>query len=126
MKKLLIVDDSADLLDAMKFFLEKRGFLVTTITNTADITKTVLDVEPDLIVLDVFIAGTDGREICRALRKNIITKYLCIMLFSASPTAIKDYHIHGADGCIEKPFNLEDIILNIESVMHKCRDYKYN
>ena len=126
MRKLLIVDDSEDLLEVLEYFLVKKGYHVTTLSHAGKVIETVKAVQPDLIILDVFIGGKDGREVCRLLRANILTKYLCIMLFSASPEAIKSFDQYGADGCIEKPFALTDIIEKIEGVFDKCKGYKYN
>lgn len=126
MKKILIVDDSAELLEAMQIFLEREGYEIRILTNPLIVMQTVKEFQPDLIILDVFISGKDGRDICRSLRKNIITKYLCIMLFSASPQALKNFELYDADGFIEKPFALNDIIKKIESVLEKCKNYHYN
>ena len=125
MKKLLIVDDSRELLDALKIFLEKKGYLVKGITNHREIFDVIKDYKPDLVMLDIFLSGADGREVCQKLRENYDTKYLCVMMFSASPEALKEHKIYGADGCIEKPFTLNKMIESIEAVFESCKDYVY-
>src|SRR5437867_2069711 len=97
MKKLLIIDDSVDLLEAMKLFLEKKGYSVKTISTKEELFPAIKSFRPDLIILDVFLHGDDGRKICRELRKHEDTKYLCILMFSASPKAIENYKDYGAD-----------------------------
>jgi DNA-binding response OmpR family regulator len=125
MKKLLIVDDSIELLDALKIFLEKKNYLVKGITNHKEIFDVIKVYEPDLVMLDIFLSGGDGREVCQKLRDNYDTKYLCVMMFSASPEALKEHKIYGADGCIEKPFTLNKMIEAIETVLESCKDYVY-
>jgi len=125
MKKLLIVDDSRELLDALKIFLEKKNYRVKGITNHREIFDVIKDYEPDLVMLDIFLSGADGREVCQKLRENYDTKYLCVLMFSASPEALKEHKIYGADGCIEKPFTLNKMIETIESVLEGCKDYVY-
>ena len=125
MRKLLIVDDSKELLDALKIFLEKKNYIVKGITNHSDIFKVIKEYQPDLVMLDIFLSGADGREVCQKLRENNETKYLCVMMFSASPEALKEHKIYGADGCIEKPFTLNKMIESIEAVLDGCKDYVY-
>ena len=121
MKKLLIVDDSTDLLDAMEIILLQKGYAVKTLSGWDNFYKEVIDFDPDLVILDIFLAGKDGREICKELRNSIVSKYLCIMLFSASPKALENYKSFGADGFLEKPFGINSLIEKIETVLSSCK-----
>ena len=116
MIKLLIVDDSADLLSALKMFLEKKGFTVNTTSDHRLLKDQIRQLNPDLLLMDIFLSGQDGRELCRKLREDKKAQPLCIMLFSASQEALKNYKHYGADGCIQKPFNLKDLIDQINFV----------
>ena len=124
MSKILIVDDSADLLEVLKFFLEEKGYIVETVSNKSDLLPLTESFSPDLIILDIYLAGEDGREICKELRSRKGTRYLCILIFSASAPALEEYKEYGADGFIEKPFGLNDIIEKIESCLETCKDYQ--
>ena len=123
MSKIVIVDDSIDLLEVLKYFLEEKGFEVYTATSNHDLKTLIRSFSPDLIILDIFLHGEDGREICKDLRKHEETKYLCVLLFSASSKALTDYKEHGADGYLEKPFGLNEIIEKITATLHTCKDY---
>lgn len=123
MSKIVIVDDSIDLLDVLRFFLEQRGYEVETASTEKDLASLIRSFSPDLIILDIYLQGEDGREICKNLRKQIDTKYLCILLFSASTKKLANYKEYGADGYIEKPFGLNEVIDKIESVLETCKDY---
>ena len=76
--------------------------------------------EPQLILLDVFLAGIDGLQICQTLKSSPLTKHIPILLFSAFPkiaeTAIHDY---GADDFIAKPFEVSDLIKKVHWVLSK-------
>ena len=122
MSKLLIVDDSTDLLEAMEIILSQKGYTVKTLAYWNNIYKVINDFEPELIILDIFLAGKDGRDICRELRNVMGNKYLCIIMFSASPKALEDYKDYGADGYLEKPFGIENLIEKIESVLSSCKE----
>lgn len=121
MSKLLIVDDSADLLEAMKMILSQNGYIVKTLPDWNNVYKEIIDFEPDLVILDIFLAGKDGREICKELRNSIVSKYLCIMVFSASPKALENYKSFGADGYLEKPFGINSLIEKIETILSSCK-----
>ena len=123
MSKIVIVDDSRDLLEVLKYFLEEKGYEVETTTREQDLVALVSSFSPDLIILDIYLQAEDGREICKVLRKNKETKYLCILMFSASAKALANYKEYGADGYIEKPFGLNEIIEKIEATLETCKNY---
>ncbi len=126
MSKILIVDDSTDLLEVLKFFLEEKGYEVETVSRHQNLISLIKSFSPDLLLLDIYLHGGDGREICKKLRKEEATKYLCILMFSASTKALLNYESYGADGYIEKPFGLQEIVSKVESILEKCKDYYQN
>ncbi len=117
MAKLLIADDNEDLLELMDLFLEEKGFEVKTVATRKKLFSELKNYKPDLVLLDVFLNGEDGREICKQLRENVKTNKLCIIIISANPYAMKDFKTFGADGYIEKPFELEDLLSKIEEMI---------
>jgi DNA-binding response OmpR family regulator len=123
MSKIVIVDDSHDLLDVLQYFLEEKGYDVKTATKEQDLISLVRSFSPDLIILDIYLQAEDGREICKELRKHEETKYLCILMFSASSKALTNYKEYGADGYLEKPFGLNEIVNKIEATLETCKDY---
>ncbi len=126
MSKILIVDDSADLLEVLKFFLTEKGYEVETVSRHQNLISLIKSFSPDLLLLDIYLQGGDGREICKNLRKQEATKYLCILMFSASTKELLKYKSYGADGYIEKPFGLQGIVTRIESTLEKCKDHYQN
>jgi DNA-binding response OmpR family regulator len=124
MKKILIIDDSRDLLNAMKIFLEAKGYLIKTNDSCKEILNDVKEFDPDLVILDVFLSGEDGREICKNLRRHTDTKHLCIILLSGSATALGNYKDYGADDSIEKPFDINILLKKIELVLNSCNEQK--
>lgn len=122
MNKLLVVDDSTDLLEAMEIILTQKGYVVKTLQDCNSISNEISNFNPDLLILDIFLAGKDGREMCKELRKSIVNKYLCIIIFSASPKALENYASFGADDSLEKPFGINNLIEKIESVLNNCKE----
>lgn len=120
MPRIYVIDDDKDLLKVVKSLLQKKGFNVSTFmdwTLANDLMKTY---EPQLILLDVFLSGIDGLDICQKLKASPFTKHIPILLFSAYPkiaeTAIHDY---GADDFIAKPFEVGDLIKKVHTVLSK-------
>ena len=117
--KILIVDDSKDILEGMKMFLEIKNYQVKTVVNAKTINEDIATFDPDLIILDIYMSGFDGRELCQKLKADKNTNHIKVILFSAASNALEDYQLYGADECLEKPFGLNDISLKIESTLGK-------
>ena len=124
MRKLLILDDSADLLGALQYILEHIGYIVKTVVCADDIYREIEEFRADLLILDIFIGGADGREICKELRKSLENKDLRILVFSSHTKALKDYETYYADDYIEKPFELKSLLGKITSVLNRTRNTK--
>ena len=118
MPRIYVIDDDMDLLKVVKSLLLKRGFDVSTFSDWEDANNTMKISEPQLILLDVFLAGIDGLDVCQRLKASPYTKHIPILLFSAFPriaeSAIHDY---GADDFIAKPFEVGDLIKKVHSVL---------
>jgi DNA-binding response OmpR family regulator len=118
MPRIYVIDDDIDLLKVVKSLLIKRGFDVSTFYDWEVANNTIRIVEPQLILLDVFLSGIDGLEVCQKLKASPFTKHIPILLFSAFPriaeSAIHDY---GADDFIAKPFEVGDLIKKVHSVL---------
>jgi DNA-binding response OmpR family regulator len=69
-----------------------------------------MHIKPDLVILDIFIAGADGRVICKDLKKSKTTAHIPVILFSATKL-LEDYtKDSNAQGNIKKPFNTKELI----------------
>ena len=84
MSKLLIVDDSAALLEVMANILERNGYVVKTLNKAPGIYDAIKEFQPDMVILDIYLAGEDGREICKKLKRNTETKDMCVGFFCIS------------------------------------------
>jgi DNA-binding response OmpR family regulator len=123
MNKIVLVDDSKELLEVLQFFLEGKGYEVYSVTGGEELLPVIRSFSPDLVILDIFLRGEDGRDICKKLRQQDETKYICVLLFSASSNALANYKEYGADGYLEKPFGLKEITQKIQSTLETCKDY---
>ena len=117
MSKLLILDNSAEYLSLLTYFQEKKQYAVKALTGAFDVFSEIYNYKPDLLLLDTFFGGEDGRELCRQLRNNRETRHVGILIFSASTDTLKDYKSFYADDFIQKPFNFHVLSDKIRSLL---------
>lgn len=120
MSRIYIIDDDKDLLDVVKSSLKKKGFNVSTFIKWESANEVIKHVKPQLILLDVFLSGIDGLEVCQKLKSSPYSKHIPILLFSAFPkiaeSAIHDY---GADDFIAKPFEVGELVTKLHLMLSK-------
>ncbi len=117
-KKVLIVDDDANICELLKIYLEKDGF-DTIIANDGEsaIVKFNLD-EPDIILLDIMLPKLDGWQVCRAIRKN--SSVPIIMITAKGETFDKILGLDlGADDYITKPFDSKEVVARVRAVLRR-------
>jgi DNA-binding response OmpR family regulator len=111
-KKIMIADDDPGIVDAIELLLEFEGYEVSSTIDGS----TVLDMKlelPDLLLLDIWMSGEDGRDICKKLKQTELTKNIPIIMVSASKD-IKESAIEaGADDFLAKPFEVNDLLSKI-------------
>ena len=118
MPKILVVDDDKDLLEVMYSLLSRKGFEVETESNWEDASNKIDTFNPQIILLDVFLSGVDGLEICQQLKSQPKTRDIPILIFSSYPrVAEKVIYEYGADDFIAKPFEICDLITKVHNVL---------
>ena len=113
MKKILVIDDEESILEVVQLVLEGEGYDVRTSINS-DLLPHFNGERPHLILLDVLLSGTDGRDICRQLKSNPQTAHIPIILLSAHSDADKLADASGADDFLEKPFDVDVLVAKVE------------
>jgi len=115
-KRILVVDDDPDILDALQLTLEDAGYVVTT-SEKGEYAENLLDTTngalPDLIILDVLLSGKDGRTICQKLKGQADTRHIPIIMVSAYPNAKQSVAKVGADDFLAKPFEIDALLETI-------------
>lgn len=115
MNKVLIVDDDVDILTLVKMTLTIHGFDVAVLSRWENIDNTIVNFEPDLILLDVSLAGADGREICKRIKSKQDTQHIPVILFSANIEMEKSIGDCKAQAFISKPYELSNFLQTIRS-----------
>jgi len=121
MKKILIIEDEADIAESLAYNLRRNNFVVTVAESGETGLRLALDKNQsfELIVLDVMLPGMNGLEICRRLRREPLTKNTPIIMLSAK--ASKTDEIvgleTGANAYIKKPFSVKELIGCLERLL---------
>jgi len=110
MNKILVVDDDLDILALVKIALSINNFSVEAISRWEEITDTIRNFQPDLVLLDVSLGGADGRNICKDLKHTDDTKHLPVVLFSANAEMGNYLEECKANDFIAKPFELSHLV----------------
>lgn len=125
MKTILVVDDERDIVDLVKYNLQKEGYAVLTARNG----KEALDraqQHPDVILLDIMMPEHDGIEVLKRLKKNEKTGHIPVIFLTAKGTDIDEVLglELGADDYIVKPISIPKLIARVKNVLRKHEEPK--
>src|SRR3954454_21888826 len=129
-RKVLLVDDDAELVELMTKVLEDDGRFEVRVANTGfDAGMMVKEYRPDLIVLYVMLPDINGKEVCHRVRADNTLEDVRILCISGmiEEDKIQDLRLSGADDFLHKPFEIEELIdrmcnlLEIESMPTTAR-----
>lgn len=119
LRKILVVEDDATLLDVLKYNLEKEGYLVITAADGAQALESARAERPDLIILDIMLPGLSGFEVCRILRKEMIVPILMLTAKTEEVDKIVGLEI-GADDYMTKPFSMRELLARIRAMLRRA------
>ncbi len=119
-KKILVVDDEKDILELLKFNLQKTGYDVITARDGKEALEKAREF-PDLLLLDVMMPGIDGWEVCRMLRRQERTASIPIIFLTARDGEIDEVVglELGAEDYLTKPITLAKLFARIRSAFRK-------
>lgn len=117
-KKVFVADDNPAILDALKIMLQDEGYDVET-TEYGAVALGLKKPLPDLVLLDVWMSGIDGRDVCKHLKSTSATKNLPIILISATKGIEQIAKDAGADGFISKPFQMNHLLSVVAEHINK-------
>ncbi|MBI34629.1 MAG: DNA-binding response regulator [Flavobacteriales bacterium] len=119
--KILLVDDEQDILEFVKYNLEREGYLIETANNGKDALETAFNFKPELILLDVMMPEMDGIEVCHKLREKLEYNNTIIAMLTARNedyTQVAGLQA-GADDFIKKPIKPRVLVSKVESLLRR-------
>lgn len=120
-KKILIVDDEPDIIEILRYNLEKEGYVTFSASNGVDAVELAKQKKPDLILLDVMLPDMDGIEACETIRKNESLNNTIIAFLTARSedySEIAGFQA-GADDYITKPIRPKVLLTRIQSLLKR-------
>ncbi|MBI5093775.1 MAG: response regulator [Candidatus Hydrogenedentes bacterium] len=124
MAKILIVDDDKNTAETLKRHLEAAGHTCTIESSGVRAIDAARAVGHDVVVLDVMLPGVSGFEICRRIRRDADLYTLPVLILSAMSSEEEVMHglSQGADDYVTKPFDINNLIQRIESLVRANSD----
>ncbi|WP_316832072.1 PleD family two-component system response regulator [Pedobacter aquatilis] len=116
-KKILVVDDDKLLLNALEQYLSEAKFEVRALSEPSEINNAIIELKPDLIILDIRLGEEDGRLICDDLKKSKSTAHIPVILLTGliyDDIAEIDCE---ADAIIGKPYEWGSLLSTIKQLI---------
>jgi len=120
-KKILVIDDDPSVVKMLLLLLETRGYEVE-IASSGEEGINKASRTTDLILLDLVLPDQDGFDVCRKLKEGRETRKIPIIILSAkiqSRDIVESLYL-GAEDYLTKPFEYEELVARIETVMRRC------
>lgn len=117
-ERILVVDDERNIVELLKFNLEKEGYDVLTAFDGLDAAKLAKEEKPDLIILDIMLPGQGGLEVCRQLRKEMKTPIIMATAKGEEIDKILGLEL-GADDYVTKPFSPRELIARVKAILRR-------
>lgn len=120
---ILVVDDEASIRDLVIQILELK-YQVYSATNAQEALRIAKEHKPTLALVDIYMPGRNGLELCKELRNDPSTKQIPIIIMTARnalETRVKAFEF-GADDFLEKPFYMDELVSRIESKIRRLSE----
>ena len=115
-RKVLIADDEPNIVTALEFLLNRRGYEVRVATNGDEALALVESFAPDVVLLDIMMPIKSGYEVCQRMRERPDWQHIKIVMLSAKgrEAEVSKGVSLGADLYITKPFSTQQLIESID------------
>jgi len=121
---ILVVDDEADVLDLVRYHLNRAGFDVDVASSGTAALLAARQCRPDAIVLDIMLPQMSGTEVFRKLKLEIDTAQIPVLMLTAK--GLLSERIAGlvfdVDDYITKPFSPRELVLRIQNLLRRIRE----
>jgi two-component system, OmpR family, alkaline phosphatase synthesis response regulator PhoP len=116
--RILIVEDEEDISTLMKHHLEAEGYRVDVLEDGVSAIQAVRSNPPDLMLLDIMLPGVDGKEVCRAIRRDYAFPIIMVSAKSTEFDKVIGLEV-GADDYLTKPFGMLELVARVRSALRR-------
>jgi two-component system alkaline phosphatase synthesis response regulator PhoP len=117
-KKILVVEDDAELLELLRLSFKNAGFSIATANNGIEALKKARSITPDAILLDLVLPELDGFAVCETLRRDPVTAEIPIVVVTGLSSELSRLAVleSGADDYVSKPISPRELVSKIRHV----------
>lgn len=119
----LVVDDERDILELIRYNLEKEQFTVQTVETGEDALRLARETGPDLIILDIMLPGMNGTEVCKRLKSDQQSRDIPVLMLTAKSSSsdmVNGLEL-GADDYVAKPFIPSVLLARVRAVLRRAQ-----
>ena len=109
-KKILLAEDDERIVQVVKLILENEGYTILTARNAKEVHDVLSHEQPQLLLLDISLGGSDGSVLAKELKKDPATQSLPIVIASANSDTEVIAKESGADNFLLKPFEIDTLL----------------
>jgi len=121
MNPVLVVEDEKDILDLVEYHLKQNGFPVISALDGSSGLEEARRKHPALVILDLVLPGMDGKDVCRSLKSNPLTRLIPVLMLTARAEEIDriiGFEL-GADDYVTKPFSPRELVLRVRAILRR-------
>jgi DNA-binding response OmpR family regulator len=119
--RVLVVEDSPDIAELIRHYLERAGHTVEQLSSGRDVVARVRVSPPDLVILDLMLPGMDGFLVCQALRNEPVSAAVPIIMLTArgeEADRVRGLEL-GADDYVVKPFSPKELVARVTAHLRR-------
>ena len=117
-RTILVVDDEKNIVDIVKYNLEKEGYKVLCAFNGQEGLDMALAENPELILLDIMMPKMDGFEVCKKVREKMQTPIIMLTARAEEIDKVLGFEL-GADDYVTKPFSVRELMARVKANLRK-------
>ncbi|HYA93125.1 MAG TPA: response regulator transcription factor [Thermodesulfobacteriota bacterium] len=121
MNPVLIVEDERDILELVEYHLRQAGIPVISALDGSSGLEKARRKLPALVILDLMLPGMDGKDVCRSLKSNPLTRWIPVLILTARTGEIDriiGFEL-GADDYVTKPFSPTELVLRVKAILRR-------
>jgi DNA-binding response OmpR family regulator len=119
-RSVLVVEDEENILEAIKYNLEREGYEVRTAIDGGNGLEQARQFSPDLVILDIMLPTMDGFEICRILRRETDIPILILTARGEEIDRVVGLEL-GADDYVTKPFSMRELTARVRNMLRRAQ-----
>lgn len=118
--RILVVDDDADLVEGLRWYLEAAGFEVIAAPDGEAALEVFRAEQPDLVILDIMMPKLDGIKACEVISRESDAMILMLSARDSEIDKVRALKL-GADDYVTKPFHVSELVARIQALMRRSR-----